>query len=169
MGAAYAPGDWQTLYAVVGGSAASLTGLLFVALSVNRKAIMSSHIQRARSVETLGTLLSLLVLSILVLVPGQSRAALSVELVGFGILLFAVGVPVQRRTLARMTGAQRRFWLGRLVVLDLDTAGFVVGGASLAARAGGGLFWLVPTVLVYFLWAATNAWVLVLHDIDGAN
>ncbi|GAC1343689.1 MAG: hypothetical protein NVSMB29_16630 [Candidatus Dormibacteria bacterium] len=166
MNIAYEPAAWQTLCSVVGASAASLTGLLFVALSANRRAIMTSHIQQARAVETLGTLLSLLVLSLLVLVPGQDNRALGTELGVYGLLLLAGSVAVQRGTLRRLDAAQRRFWAGRLAVLDIGTAGFLVAGATLVARMGGGLYWLVPTVLVYFLWAATNAWVLVLHDTD---
>lgn len=165
MHAAYAPADWQTFYAVVGGASASLTGLLFVALSVNRRAIMGSHIQRARAQETLSTLLSLLVLSLLVLVPGQGAGVLGTELVVLGLVLLGTGIALQRVTLRRMSGGQRRFWLGRLVILDWGTAGFVVAGLALGLSVAGGLYWLLPTVLVYVLWAATNAWVLVLHDV----
>ena len=31
------------------------------------------------------------------------------------------------------------------------------------ADIGGGLYWLVATVLIYFLWSARNAWVLVVE------
>lgn len=165
---AYEPASWQSLYGAVAGASASLTGLLFVALSVNRRAIMGSHQQEARALETLGTLLSLLVVSIVVLVPGQDHRAVGLELALVGVLLVVAGGYAQRRTLGRLSGAQRRFWIGRLVILDAGTAAVVIGGASCAAGRLGGLFWLVPTLLIYFLWAATNAWVLLLHEPGGA-
>jgi len=42
MNVAYAPHSWQSFYVTVGGAAAALTGLLFVAMSLHSKAIMAT-------------------------------------------------------------------------------------------------------------------------------
>ena len=39
----------------------------------------------------------------------------------------------------------------------------LVAGISLTARQFGGLFWLVPTILIYLVWSLNNAWRLVVQ------
>lgn len=56
------------------GSAAALTDLLFIGLSLNLRIIIKTPEHTARARETFGGLLSLLVLSILLLIPGQVAA-----------------------------------------------------------------------------------------------
>jgi len=55
---------WQALYVAVGGSAAALTGLLCIGLSLNLRIIVKTPEHTARARETFGGLLSLLVLFI---------------------------------------------------------------------------------------------------------
>ena len=61
---AYRADTWQALYAAVAGSAAALTGLLFIGLSLNLCIIDKTLEHTARARETFGGLLSLLVLFI---------------------------------------------------------------------------------------------------------
>ena len=61
---AYRADIWQALYAAVAGSAAALTGLLFIGLSLNLRIIVKTLEHTARARETFGGLLSLLVLFI---------------------------------------------------------------------------------------------------------
>jgi hypothetical protein len=41
--------------------------------------------------------------------------------------------------------------------LDLGTTTILVAGISLILGQFGGLFWLVPTILIYLLWSINNA------------
>ena len=61
---AYRADTWQALYAAVAGSAAALTGLLFIGLSLNLRIIVKTLEHTACARETFGGLLSLLVLFI---------------------------------------------------------------------------------------------------------
>lgn len=45
----------------------------------------------------------------------------------------------------------------------MSCACLVVAGATLLARAGGGLYWLVPTVLAAFIVGLVNTWVLLVE------
>lgn len=59
---------------------------------------------------------------------------------------------------------ERRYrWALRLAVLHLGTVSIVVAGMSLTIGQFGGLFWLVPTILIYMLWSLNNAWLLVVQ------
>lgn len=93
---------WQTFYAVIAGAAATLTGLLFVGMSLNLRTILGTPAHRARARETFGGLLSLLVLSLLVLIPDQSALALGCELAIGALALFEWSLRLQGQTVSRM-------------------------------------------------------------------
>jgi len=90
------------MYGAVAAAAAAFAGLLFVALTVNLPRILpdAAHVARAR--EALGGLLSLLVMALLVLIPGQPRYALGIELLGLAAVLTAVSIRLQGQTTRRL-------------------------------------------------------------------
>jgi hypothetical protein len=163
MGTAYQPGSWVAMYGAVAGSAAAFAGLLFVALSVNLPRILpdAAHVARAR--EALGGLLSLLVAALLVLIPGQPRDALGIELLCLAAVLAAVSIHLQGQTIRRLRPGRRAHWALRMLPVNLGTMAIAVTGVSLIARTGGGLYWLASTVVIYVLRSALDAWDLVVE------
>src|SRR5262249_40739176 len=73
---AYDPREWHDFYVMAGGAAAALTGLLFVAMSLHSKSIMRHPLYGGRAVGTLVSLLTILFISGIVLIPGQSTLAI---------------------------------------------------------------------------------------------
>ena len=124
--------------AIVGGSAA-LVGLLFVAVSVNSAWFSSSKENRGRAGQALVLFVIPLVTSILLVIPGQSTAALGIEIAAFGLLagwvLLALGTPNQRIStcVRRHRPRSPRTFI---------TVALIVCGASLVIGHFGGLYWL---------------------------
>src|SRR5438093_11922658 len=79
---AYRSDAWQLLFASVAAASAALTGLLFDGLSMNLRRVVGTPEHLARARESFGQLLSLLVLSVVLLIPGQNRLLLCTELIG---------------------------------------------------------------------------------------
>src|ERR1700753_2570072 len=86
MATAYSAGDWSDLFVASAGASAALTGLLFVAVSVNIQDILKTKALPGRALQTLLLLLSAVVVSLVGLVPGQSPTALGVELLLFALI-----------------------------------------------------------------------------------
>jgi len=160
--AAYQVTSWGALAATIAGAAAALTGLLFVALSLNLRAIVQVPSYSARARETLGGLLSLLILGLLLLIPGQDRILVGIEIAIGGSGLAIMGGIQQELTIRRLPREQRRNWAIRLVPLRLGIATGTFAGISLALGQFGGLYWLVPTILIFTIWSIYNAWSLVI-------
>src|SRR5207249_7302210 len=78
---AYRSDAWQLLFASVAAASAALTGLLFVGLSMSLRRVVGTPEHLARARESFGQLLSLLVLSVILLIPGQNRLLLGTELI----------------------------------------------------------------------------------------
>jgi hypothetical protein len=70
----YTLGGWRLAFTATAGAAAALTGLLFVALSINLRQIIANPGLVGRAIEVLIVLSAALILSVLLLMPGQPNA-----------------------------------------------------------------------------------------------
>ena len=160
---AYDPQAWQNFYVMVGGAAAALTGLLFVAMSLHSRAIMAQPLHGSRAVGTLMSLITQLFIAGAVLIPGQSSAALGIEVEAAAIVSVVQtvrGVTLtlrspQRRGRSRLRTTIEGIGAGIWIVL------FVASGISLMAHAGGGLYLLAGVMPFMFGWNVYVAWVLI--------
>jgi hypothetical protein len=161
MAAAYSSEPWHDLFVGVAGAAAALTGLLFVSLSINLQHILGQPWLPRRAGLTLLLLFETLAIAVFGLVPSQSPTALGLELLGVGgvVWLFAVGVfSVRRPALDR-----RLPIIVNAVAAQLATLPVLVAGVSLLAGHGGGLYWLVPAIVLLLAVGAMNAWVMLIE------
>jgi hypothetical protein len=83
---------WGTFATVAGAAAASLTGLLFVAVSIRTEVIARSQELRNRGAQTLALFVTALVITILLSIPGQSYRLLVAPNAVTSALLLVAGV-----------------------------------------------------------------------------
>jgi hypothetical protein len=139
-----------------------LAGLVFVAVSINVDRILKFQGLPERALATVMLLLSVVLVSLLGLIPGQSRAALAGELLGVGLVFAAVILGLTRRSTAGRDG----HWLHALthwLLVGLGTVPVVLGAMSLFAEAGGGLYWVAAGIVLATTGAVANAWVLLVE------
>src|SRR5690242_16811419 len=86
---AYDASAWTDLFVASAGASAALTGLLFVAVSINLDRILSLEGAADRALATLLLLLLAVVVSLVGLIPGQSAGALGAEVLGLGVFFGA--------------------------------------------------------------------------------
>jgi hypothetical protein len=159
----YTAGSWIGFGTAVATAAAALAGLLFIAVSINLKQILEIKSLPSRAAQTLILFATPLISALLVVVPGQARVALGVELLAAG--LFIGGVQVWLNLHAER-GEEETAWhrlVGRVVPTMLSCTCLAVAGATLIAAAGGGLYWLVPSVLAALIFGLINVWVLLVE------
>ncbi|RBY77585.1 hypothetical protein DQ238_14310 [Geodermatophilus sp. TF02-6] len=159
---AYTSAPWSNLYLAVAGTAGALLGLLFVAVSINIAQVLRVAWLPLRAGETLGVLVVLFATAVFVLVPGQGRTALGLELAAIGFLLAGVDGGLRLRR-GRPAGAPLPAVVIPAVITLLTGAPLLGAGVSLVAGVGGGLYWTVPALLVGFAGAVVNAWVLLVE------
>ena len=160
---AYQADQWQVLYTTVASATAALTGLLFVALSLNQRTIIKVPALRARAREILGCTLALLVLSLLMLIPGQDHRILGGELIAGCLVLALRSAWLHLQTFKGIAPGRRVHWALRLTVVHIGTVSILVAGISLIVGQFGGFYWLLLTILIYTLWSLNNAWLLVVQ------
>jgi hypothetical protein len=151
--------EWDNFAVITGGAAGALTGLLFVAVSLNRERIAGHRGLRSQAGQTLVLFAMPLMVSILITVPGLSRTALGAWLIALGVVAGAVLTLIGRSgTLGGDPDADR---LARLVDrvspnLVVVLAVLVAGGLVLAGDEG--LDWVAGASTLALLGGVTNAW-----------
>ncbi len=159
---AYELADWSDFAVASAGAAAALTGLLFVAVSINLQRILELPQLPDRAGGTLGLLLTLLLVSIVLVAPGQPQPAAGTEIATMSAVLACGAVLIALRAYRRARG--RIGWVIWSMLLLLGPAlALVIGGISTAIQFGGGLYWVLGGVLAGFVGASLNAWVLLVE------
>ena len=165
---AYHAEQWTDFALAQLGASAALLGLVFVGLSINLKDVIGSRQLVNRALEAVLALGSVLVASTAVLIPEQSREVLGVELLVVAVVVLSVTIRLQIGAAAQVVApgehgpprssvlVRRIFGLGGPILL-------AVSGATLLATAGGGLYWWPAAIVVAYLGALTNAWVLMIE------
>jgi hypothetical protein len=159
--AAYDPTEWHDLFVAVAGASAALAGLVFVAVSINIERILKFEGLPERALEAVLLLMMVLLVSFAGLVPGQSATALGLELLLLGLAAGAAitRLPVGSGDPKEAAGRRRSRWAIRaLSVLPL-----AIGGVTILAEVGGGLYWVVAGISLAIVGAITNAWVLLVE------
>jgi hypothetical protein len=155
--------SWVDFAVAVVGASAALTGLLFVAVSINLEQILAGDALTSRSLSTMVLFVVPLVVGVLVLVPAQSGTALGVELLVTGALAGGLLLRINRPSSRGALEPQLSWLLIRLLPSSTIAVGLLAAGASLLAGAGGGLRWIVPAVLAAFLGGLATVWVLLIE------
>ncbi len=89
--------EWQPLLSVQTESAATLTGLVFVAVSINLQKVLTSPGLPGRAAESLAQFLQVFFVSTTALIPRQTDAALATVIIAVALLCWALqsGLPVE--------------------------------------------------------------------------
>jgi hypothetical protein len=156
------PSAWHDFFVGSMGASAALTGLLFVAISINLEQILKFPNLPGRAAGSLGVLVSVLIVACCGLVPGQHLVALGIEVaVAGGAVMFQAFWITLR---SGVPDGDRSSWrIERTLTLLLPGALFFAGGLSLMAGGGGGLYWVFAATVLAFIVSAINAWVLLVE------
>jgi modulator of FtsH protease len=155
---------WVPFFATAAGAAAALTGLIFVALSVNIARILEYQHLPARAAAAMGALMLILVSSLAALAP-QPLALVGGETLAFTTFVWWLQIDSARQLRAAVK-ANNRPWREFAIGTAMGQAQvvpYLVGGALLAWGSDTGLYWLAAGAVMVFVLAVVNAWVLLVE------
>ena len=163
---------WQNFAVISGSAAGALTGLLFVAVSLNRDRIVGHAALRSEAGQTLVLFILALLLSLLLVIPGTSPRLLGIILVVVavvsGAILIIIGRGKDDAARGRAGGAAGNHAGGaaedRLARL-LDTVSpnlvamlSITVSGCLEIAGDNGLYWLAAAVVLALGSGVINAW-----------
>ncbi len=157
--------EWHDFFLAQAGAAGVLTGLVFVAVSINLQEIVSDPGSGlpGRAAEALILLVGVLTASVLLLVPGQGQVMVSAEVLVVGLVTWGCVVAIQLRSWGTMRPDLRQVFVLRVALGQIATLPLVVAGIAVLAGGLGGLYWLVAGMVFSILVALFEAWVLLVE------
>jgi hypothetical protein len=158
---AYTAAAWHDFFMAAVGASAALLGLLFVSLSINIQTILKYPFLPGRAAATLGILLVVLVVCFLGLAPHEGAMTFGWEIVA--VSLMSSGQTIWTSIHRRRSGDRLSWTLFSLAQLLIPVVAILIGGVSLIAGAGGGIYWVLVGTALVFVAASINAWVLLVE------
>ena len=156
---AYDAGAWHDFFVTAGTGAAALTGLLFVALSIQLDRILGHPEHRFRARGNFFGLTLVMVMALVVLIPSFNATWLGLGLIVPNLTAAAVNAWHIRGVLPTFFTGSIVFPLRVALSYVLILMG-VIGGISVMAGAGGGLVWPAIESIGMLLIALLGAWSL---------
>jgi|SRR5271165_4841395 len=157
----YRPDQWHDYFMTVGGAAAALTGLVFVAMSLNLSVISQDATHRYRAVGTLAGFTAIFAICALVVMGGQNHRAVGLEWLIVSAVAVAVYVYGYIQAL-RYGGSSVGLRSFRLVA---GTALYVVeiaGAALLLSGEVAGLYVAAISMIGLLAFMISGAWLLIM-------
>jgi hypothetical protein len=162
---AYRPDQWRDFFVMVGGGAAVLAGLVFVALSLNVDVITAHPAQRWRAIDTLSGMIGVFVLCALVLMGGQDHRAVGIEWLVVAAISIAIYLHGHVQAI-RLGGDTAVLRASRTVTLAVLYVAQLVGAALLIADHSAGLYVAAVAMVAVLAFMVSGAWLLV---VDAAR
>jgi hypothetical protein len=150
---------WHDFGVALVSATAALLGLVFVVVSLHLKAVVNDSVLRRRAEITLGLFATALVASAVLLIPGQSRQALGIELMPIALVYIGFSTLTTIAATRSQRGVSRdrlaRFFFGEL------SAGLIfVGGLGLVIHALGGAYLAAAGIILGVLCSMLATWSL---------
>lgn len=156
-------GDWSNYLAAQAGASATLTGLVFVAMSINLSSVLSMPGLTGRAAESMSQLFGVLVLSTCALIPRQPTAALGTEILIVASTLWFFQTVLQVRYMKIRTGHPRSWLISRILQTQIANVPFFIAGVLLLRGTSDGLYWLAPGFVFSLVSGVVGAWVLLVE------
>jgi hypothetical protein len=157
---------WHDFYLMIGTAAATLVGLLFVSLALNADVIIrkANADLRLLAAQTFTNFICVIMFAVLFLIPQQVPAGLGLPLLGIG----GLGLTITVRRFLQARSSQPRAWgrgslARRFARPTLCFVTLMAVAVSVLLGQTGGLYWLVPVMILFIVDASLNAWDLLLR------
>jgi hypothetical protein len=151
---------WGTFATVIGGGAAALTGLLFVAVSIRIDYIARSQELRNRAAQTLSLFGTVLVIAVLMAIPGQGYRTLGAELLALAVISSAGLYILDRRAKASRSDQAIARILQAVTPNTVTSVLLIAAGIVLVLGVPAGLYVLVAPVLAALVGGVASTWLL---------
>jgi hypothetical protein len=152
---------WQNFFVMVGGGAAALAGLVFIAMSINLPIITRDATHKNRAIATLTGFTAVFMVCGFALIGNQSYQWVGIE--WLVITLVPTITYIRVYILARKMGKSSvGLSLGRFIAGTTCYVAQIAGAAMLIAGSAAGLYLASVAMLLSFAFFISGAWLLII-------
>ncbi len=155
--------EWDDFFVATSGASAALTGLIFVGISISLTKILSFATLPTRALISLVLLLTILMASLIVLIPGQTTNSIGVEVLVVGILSWAGITVADIKAVGRKDPEYKSQQVLITLIDQFALIPYIIPGIRIITVGAPGIYWIVPGIFLCFIKAVMDAWVLLVE------
>lgn len=164
----YNPDQWNNFFLLIGTGSAALTGLVFVAVTINLKGVAKDATHKYRAINMLNGFTSVFIISSLALMGHQPYQALAIEWLIAS--LFATIVNTYGYVQAfKLRGSLYALNLFRIVGGSTCYLGQVVGFMLLYFGSPVGIYISAIALIINFYFLVSGSWLLILGTLHNSD
>jgi hypothetical protein len=164
----YNPEQWSNFFVLVGTGAAALTGLVFVAMSINLKGVTRDATHTYRAINMLSGFTAAFLISSLALMGHQTYRTLGIEWLIVSFLAAAINTNGYIRGLS-LAGSRYALSLFRIVGGSACYLAQLIGSAILFAGLVAGIYIGSIALIVNFYFMISGSWLLIVGTLHSSN
>ena len=166
---AYDPEQWNNFFILVGTGSAALTGLVFVALSINLQGVAKDATHRYRAINMLSGFTAVFILSSLALMGHQTYRTLGIEWLTVSTLAGGVNTNGYIQGFRLVGGSRYALSLVRILGGSACYLGQIVGASMLVAGARTGIYVSAIALIVNFYFMVSGSWLLIVGTLHSSE
>jgi hypothetical protein len=157
--------SWQIFYATVAAASATLTGLLFVSLSLNRERLKGkkAHQTKAIARQTFGDFLYVLMISLVFIVPHQVPISLTVALLALGVSR-GIGFVHEAAVNLKNKSMSLSLLVKEIGLPFMASVGLIIVAVAVYFGISTAIYGLVAVIAALLITACWNAWLLLMEE-----
>ncbi len=164
----YNPAQWTNFFVLVGTGSAALTGLVFVALSINLKGIAKDATHRYRAINMLSGFTAVFIICSLALMGQQTYRTLGIEWLIVSLLAAAINTNGYIQGF-RLSGSRYALSPVRVVGGSACYLGQIIGSLILYFGSITGIYISAIAVIVNFCFLVSGSWLLIVGTLNGSD
>jgi hypothetical protein len=164
----YNPEQWNSFFVLVGTGSAALTGLVFVAVTINLRVISEDATHRYRAINMLSGFTSVFIVSALALAGHQTHRTLGIEWLVVAVLAIAINTYGYLQAFRRKSSLYA-LTLVRMVGGSVCYLGQIIGSLVLFFGSTSGLYVAAFALVLTFCYLVSGSWLLILGTLYGSN
>ena len=164
----YSADQWNNFFVVAGTGSAALTGLVFVAISVNLRGVLKDATHTYRAINMLNGFTSVFILGCFALMGHQTHQSLGLEWLIVALVAGAINTNGYIHGFS-LTGSRYALSLFRIVGGSACYLGQVIGAAALLLGAGWGAYLAGTALIVNFAFLVSGSWLLIVGTLENSS
>lgn len=164
----YSADQWNNFFVVAGTGSAALTGLVFVAISVNLRDVLKDATHTYRAINMLNGFTSVFILGCFALMGHQTHQSLGLEWLIVALVAGAINTNGYIHGFS-LTGSRYALSLFRIAGGSACYLGQIIGGAALLLGAGWGVYLAATALIVNFAFLVSGSWLLIVGTLQNSH